>query len=305
MTPSVPVSTGNVTIGLRVVRGPDWKWNDQDGGAGKLGTITRVDAPGQVRVQWDSGESSTCRVGGPGMQDLAIAAPAVSAEANAFAELLVRNKAFLQNVIALSERTGAPITKRTMDAMEIVPREFFCPEKQATCLNDAPTVLESYEFNVSAPHIHATAFELLDAQPGQRALDVGCGCGIVSAMLAVRVGRTGKVLGVDILPKAVELSRRNEVALRRLSQIYRELAGPVEFRESNVFRLPEGSKYHRIHVGAMCPGDLEGRLLDMLLPGGVMLSPVDDELRVITKSEHGIVTRRVVYRVLFMELRRP
>ena len=32
-----------VEIGLRVVRGPDWQWGDQDGGEGCLGTITGIE----------------------------------------------------------------------------------------------------------------------------------------------------------------------------------------------------------------------------------------------------------------------
>jgi len=29
-------------VGLRVVRGPDWKWGDQDGGEGSVGTVVGV-----------------------------------------------------------------------------------------------------------------------------------------------------------------------------------------------------------------------------------------------------------------------
>ena len=51
-------------LGLRVVRGPDWSWGDQDGGEGHVGTVVEVEE-GQtlkgstisksVMVQWDSG----------------------------------------------------------------------------------------------------------------------------------------------------------------------------------------------------------------------------------------------------------
>ena len=48
--------------GLRVVRGPDWKWGDQDGGEGHVGTVVEVGEPSvsnggrAVVVQWDCGE---------------------------------------------------------------------------------------------------------------------------------------------------------------------------------------------------------------------------------------------------------
>ena len=47
-------------------------------------------------------------------------------------------------------------------------------------------------------------------KPGERVLDVGCGCGQTSLQLAERVGDTGSVLGVDL--SAVMLGRARERA---------------------------------------------------------------------------------------------
>ena len=58
-----------VQLGLRVVRGPDWEWGDQDGGEGHVGTVVEVgdqDSANQPRsaiIQWDSGERSRYRCG--------------------------------------------------------------------------------------------------------------------------------------------------------------------------------------------------------------------------------------------------
>jgi E3 ubiquitin-protein ligase mind-bomb len=55
--------------GLRVVRGPDWEWGDQDGGEGHVGTVVEVGEPPvsdggrAVVVQWDCGERSRYRCG--------------------------------------------------------------------------------------------------------------------------------------------------------------------------------------------------------------------------------------------------
>jgi ubiquinone/menaquinone biosynthesis C-methylase UbiE len=46
----------------------------------------------------------------------------------------------------------------------------------------------------------------LDAQPGERALDIGCGRGAVTRPLAEAVGPTGHVLGVDLAPAMVALT---------------------------------------------------------------------------------------------------
>ena len=65
--------------GLRVVRGPDWKWDDQDGGEGCLGTVAESPAGGTVSrategvvVQWDAGNRCNYRCGSDGKYDLKV-----------------------------------------------------------------------------------------------------------------------------------------------------------------------------------------------------------------------------------------
>ncbi|KOO26944.1 gtp-binding protein [Chrysochromulina tobinii] len=60
----------SLNVGDRVRRGPDWKWGDQDGGAGNAGTITDVDSDGWVRVKWDKGGSNKYRTEKAGGTDL-------------------------------------------------------------------------------------------------------------------------------------------------------------------------------------------------------------------------------------------
>lgn len=68
---------GVVEVGVRVVRGPDWKWGEQDGGAGHAGTVVEVGRPGSsttpdrtVVVQWDAGARTNYRVGYQAAHDL-------------------------------------------------------------------------------------------------------------------------------------------------------------------------------------------------------------------------------------------
>jgi ubiquinone/menaquinone biosynthesis C-methylase UbiE len=42
------------------------------------------------------------------------------------------------------------------------------------------------------------ALTVLAARPGERVLDVGCGCGDTALAIARKVGASGRVLGVDI-----------------------------------------------------------------------------------------------------------
>ncbi|XP_066603887.1 E3 ubiquitin-protein ligase MIB2 isoform X2 [Prorops nasuta] len=76
-------------IGLRVVRGPDWKWGNQDGGDGHAGTVVEIGKPPPgssavspipvdktpdktAIVQWDQGSRSNYRIGYQGAFDLRV-----------------------------------------------------------------------------------------------------------------------------------------------------------------------------------------------------------------------------------------
>uniref|UniRef100_A0A1Y1N7W1 ZZ-type domain-containing protein n=1 Tax=Photinus pyralis TaxID=7054 RepID=A0A1Y1N7W1_PHOPY len=63
--------------GVRIVRGPDWSWGNQDGGEGHVGTVCEIGKAGAVGspdktvvVQWDNGTRTNYRVGYLGKFDL-------------------------------------------------------------------------------------------------------------------------------------------------------------------------------------------------------------------------------------------
>lgn len=60
------------------------------------------------------------------------------------------------------------------------------------------------------------ALERAGIEPGQRVLDVGCGCGQTSLELAGRVGPAGRVTGIDLSADmlAVAARRAGEAAWR-------------------------------------------------------------------------------------------
>lgn len=83
----IPRQEGMVTPigqGVRVVRGPDWRWDDQDGGEGFTGTVAEICGPGAaspigrasqentVIVQWDGGSRTNYRVGFQDAYDLRV-----------------------------------------------------------------------------------------------------------------------------------------------------------------------------------------------------------------------------------------
>ncbi|CAB3980321.1 E3 ubiquitin- ligase HERC2 [Paramuricea clavata] len=62
-----------VQVGVRVVRGKDWKWGDQDGGSGSKGYVYDVsELTGVCKVRWDDGRTNTYRNGAEGAFDLRV-----------------------------------------------------------------------------------------------------------------------------------------------------------------------------------------------------------------------------------------
>lgn len=68
--------TSLLEAGLKVVRGPDWKWgNQEDGGEGHVGTVVQVGSSNgaldkQVIVVWDNGVRGNYRIGYSNAYDL-------------------------------------------------------------------------------------------------------------------------------------------------------------------------------------------------------------------------------------------
>jgi len=69
--------SGSLLVGVRVVRGVDWQWQQQDGGEGCVGTVIEVGGQGSsknpdqtIAVVWDSGVKANYRAGYDGKDDL-------------------------------------------------------------------------------------------------------------------------------------------------------------------------------------------------------------------------------------------
>jgi ubiquinone/menaquinone biosynthesis C-methylase UbiE len=61
------------------------------------------------------------------------------------------------------------------------------------------------------------AIEALSPEPGNVVVDIGCGAGQSVLQLAARVGPEGRVIGLDIAPRLLEVASRRAGALRHVS----------------------------------------------------------------------------------------
>ncbi|CAH2234913.1 jg4144 [Pararge aegeria aegeria] len=82
------LSRGNRALcaGARVMRGPDWKWRDQDGTHPAMGTVTSDLHNGWVDVRWDHGGRNSYRMGAEGKFDLKVVSGGTGGSAGAAGE---------------------------------------------------------------------------------------------------------------------------------------------------------------------------------------------------------------------------
>ncbi|XP_062614334.1 uncharacterized protein LOC134276068 [Saccostrea cucullata] len=64
-----------IAVGCIVSRGPDWKWGDQDGGEGNIGTVYRVKQEAVVYVKWPNGNRCNYRYGYKNKYDVLLCDP--------------------------------------------------------------------------------------------------------------------------------------------------------------------------------------------------------------------------------------
>ena len=179
-------------------------------------------------------------------------------------------------------------------AMLRAPREEFLPTSQREhAAQDHPLPI-GYGQTSSQPRTVREMLRLLEIRPGQRVLDVGCGSGWTTALLAHLVGPAGSVLGVELEPELAVWGRANVLAADvPWARVEPALPG--------VLGWPDGAPYERVLVSAE-PATLPDALVQQLAPGGVMVIPVAGRMLRVRRPEQGPFTVERLGRYRFVPL---
>lgn len=183
--------------------------------------------------------------------------------------------------------------ERVLKVMQQIPRHFFVPKNlQSQSYSDYPLPI-GHGQTISQPYIVALMTELVRPMPGDRALEIGTGCGYQAAVLSELVQ---EVYSIEIVePLAKEASSR-------LSQLGKT---NVEIRFGDGYQgWPEHAPFQIIVVTA-APDHVPQPLLDQLAPNGRMVIPVgrnSQVLQLIEKSLDGSLRRSKITPVAFVPM---
>jgi len=166
-------------------------------------------------------------------------------------------------------------------AMGKVPRDRFVPRELVGFAYDDGPLPIGHGQTISQPYVVAVMTQLARAAPGQRALDVGCGCGYQTAVLAEIVS---EVFAMELVQELAD------AAQRRLQELG---VGGVQLRQGDAWNgWPEAAPFHVVLVA--CAADqIPPPLVEQLAPGGHLVMPVGgrglQRLTVVEKYSDGTI----------------
>lgn len=211
------------------------------------------------------------------------------------------NKPGLQNFRRNRERmlAGQIVARgitdaRVLAAMAAVPRHLFVDEAMAgQAYEDHPLPIGLGQ-TISQPYVVALMSQLLLAEPGLKALEVGTGSGYQAAVLSE--------MGLDVY----SIERMRELHLRTCGLLRRLRYFHIAFRLGDgTLGWPEEAPFDRILVTAGGPVIPEP-LLEQLADPGILLMPVGARSRaqqlVRVRKENGETIREKLGAVSFVDL---
>lgn len=186
--------------------------------------------------------------------------------------------------------------QRIYNAFKHVDRSQFVPKSSKHLARlDMPLPI-GFDQTISQPSTVKRMLHWLDPQPGNTVLDVGSGSGWTSALLSFLVGSEGKVFAVERIPELLEFGTNNCKKLH---------IDNIDFHPASAtYGLPDYAPYDRILVSAAADS-LPHELIDQLKPGGTLVIPIKNDIKIIRKQADGSIESRTESGYAFVPLLPP
>lgn len=172
---------------------------------------------------------------------------------------------------------GALSSSNITEAFEKIDRAYFVGDADAhDVYGDYPLSIGKGQ-TISQPTTVAMMLEMLDAQKGDKVLDIGSGSGWTTALLAYLVGEEGSVIGMERVEELVTFGRANL----------------AKFGFKNAQIIHAGTQlgfphktFNRILVSAGAE-EFPHELAQQLKIGGKLVIPIRSSIYEISKLENG------------------
>lgn len=198
-------------------------------------------------------------------------------------------------------RNGSIKHQRVANVMSEVDRGNYAPMNP---YQDSPQII-GFEATISAPHMHAMMLDIAAnyISDGSHVLDIGSGSGYLLACFGLMVGKTGKVIGLEINKELAHQSKWN---------LYTDQPQLLSTDVINVMTgdgrngCSQGSPFDVIHVGVAMKTVSNALLSNVKLPG-VIIVPIEGSdgvqwLTVIALDQTGATSTYEICRVRFVSL---
>ena len=179
-----------------------------------------------------------------------------------------------------------------IDALSSIDRiNFVRPEELNRAYMDNPLSI-GYDQTISQPYTVIFMLELLQAEKGNKVLDIGSGSGWTTALLAHIVQKEGSVLGMEKVSDLVKFGKNNiekyNFTNAKIVQSEEELGKPEE-------------QFDRVLVSAAAR-KVPDELVDQLKIGGRMVIPVQSSIYKVDKISEEQVEKDENYGFSFVPL---
>jgi len=189
------------------------------------------------------------------------------------------------------QKRGLLFSPLLIESFNTVDRKDFVPSQlQEQSYEDYPLAIGEGQ-TISQPSTVAFMLELLELHEDEKVLDLGCGSGWTTALLAKALSR-GSVTALERLATLLDLARSNLEKYSfnniHLQQATETLGVPTE-------------SFDKILVSAAAK-ELPYELLEQLKPGGIMVIPIKNKISVIHKGENSHFKQKDFYGFRFVPL---
>lgn len=183
----------------------------------------------------------------------------------------------------LKQKTKVLRSERIEQALRAIDRKDFVRDGYQVEAYEDYAIPIGQDQTISQPTTVVYMLETLDVEPGQSVLDVGCGSGWTTALLAHLVGDDGEVIGIEINDKLTEFGQKN------LDKYDFENA---KIRQANAMAdtQPE-APFDRILASAATPKVPDMLTRQLKKNGGVLVMPVDEEVVRLQSKPDGTYDR--------------